>query len=254
LADCNITTASARISKMSSHKKISKSKIGGKRLKEIWAQVPPDYYDRGISYNLLQKLWHTKKLNQVIKLLPKQKNAKTIKVLDIGCSSAILTNEISKTLKKSQVTGLDSYKAAIQFARSKYPHIAFVAADAHKLPFKDKRFDLVICTETLEHVIDPKKALEEMVRVLKKDGRGIISMDSGSPLFRLIWHVWTKTKGRVWQNAHIHEFNTRLLEQLIRDSGFKIKKKVKSHLGMAVTFLVIPKNKIKKKYQALIAA
>lgn len=226
---------------MNSHKKISKSKIGGKRLKEIWAQVPPDYYDQGISKNLLQKLWHTQKLNQVIKLLPKQKRGKTIKVLDIGCSSAVLTNEIAKTLKKSQVTGLDSYKAAIQFARLKYPHINFVAADAHKLPFKDKSFDLVICTETLEHVINPKKTLEEMKRVLKKDGRGIISMDSGSPLFHLIWHIWTKTKGRVWQNAHLHEFSTTLLEDLIKDAGFRISKKNTSHLGMAVTFLAIPK-------------
>ncbi|MBI2598677.1 class I SAM-dependent methyltransferase [Candidatus Curtissbacteria bacterium] len=220
---------------MNSRKKISKSKIGGKRLKDIWAQVPPDYYDRG---NLLQKLWHTKKLSQVIKLLPKQKKNKTINILDIGCSSAVLTNEVSKALPKSRITGLDSYEEAIIFARAKYPHLKFVVADAHNLPFKDKTFDLIICTETLEHVINPKKALEEMKRVLKKDGRGIISMDSGSPLFHIIWYIWTKTKGKVWQNAHLHEFNSKLLEGLINGSGFKIQKKINSHLGMAVTFLV----------------
>ncbi|MDO8486782.1 MAG: class I SAM-dependent methyltransferase [Candidatus Curtissbacteria bacterium] len=219
-------------------KKISKVKISGQKLKDIWAQVPPDYYDRG---NLLQKLWHNHKLNQVIKLLPKQKGNHRLKVLDIGCNSALLTNEVSKVLKKGKITGLDSYKGAIDFARSKYPHINFVVADAHKLPFNKNSLDLVICTETLEHVVDPKKALEEMVRILKKDARAIISMDSGSPLFHIIWHVWTKGHGKVWQNAHLHEFNAKLLEQLIRDSGFKIQKKIKSHLGMAITFLVVPK-------------
>ena len=222
-------------------KTISKVRISNRKLKEIWAQVPPDYYDLGIQKNLFQKLWHTKKLNEVLKLLPKRKDGKTIKVLDIGCSSAILTNEISKTLKKSKVTGLDSYKAAIDFARSKYPHIDFVTADAPKLPFADKSFDLVVCTETLEHVIDPKKSLEEMRRVLKKDAVAIISMDSGSFLFHFIWHIWIKTKGRVWQDAHLHEFNAKLLEALIKDAGFRVQKKIKSHLGMAVTFLVAPR-------------
>lgn len=219
-------------------KQISKVKISRKKLKDIWSQVPPDYYDRG---NLLQKLWHNRKLNQVIKLLPKQKGGGRLKVLDIGCNSALLTNAVSEVLKRSKITGLDSYKGAIDFARSKYSHINFVVADAHKLPFKDKSFDIIICTETLEHVVDPKKSLEEMVRVLKADARAIISMDSGSPLFHLIWRVWTKGRGKVWQNAHLHEFNAKILEQLIKGSGFKIQKKIKSHLGMAVTFLVVPK-------------
>lgn len=214
-----------------------------KRLKEIWAQVPADYYDQGIKKNPLQHLWHTKKLAEILKLLPTDLPAgrQALKILDVGCSSAVLTAQIAKTLPKSKVTGLDSYKKAIEFARKKYPHINFIIADAHKLPFGDKSFDLVICTETLEHVIDPKKALMEMKRVLHPKGRAIISMDSGSLLFRTIWYFWTKSKGKVWENAHLHEFNAKLLEDLIRETGFKIKKKNYSHLGMAVTFLALPK-------------
>lgn len=211
--------------------------IPKKKLKKIWAQVPPDYYDQGIEKNLLQKLWHTHKLTQVLKLLPKNSR----RILDIGCSSAVLTSEIAKIRPQSRITGLDSYKNAIDFARSKYPHIDFVVADAHKLPFKNRTFDLIICTETLEHVIDPKKVLSEMIRVLEKDGQAIISMDTGSQLFRIIWYFWTKTKGKVWQNAHLHEFNARILEDLIKESGFKIKKKTLSHFGMSITFQAAPK-------------
>lgn len=215
---------------------IKPNHLSQKKLREIWAQVPPDYYDQGIKKNIFQKLWHTLKLKQVLTLLPK--DAK--RVLDVGCSSAILTAAVAKTLPESSVTGLDSYSAAIDFARKKYPHITFVVADAHNLPFGDKIFDLVICTETLEHVSNPQKSLLEMKRVLGKNGRAIISMDSGSLLFRIIWFIWTKTRGRVWQGAHLHEFNTQILENLIRQSGFKIAKKNISHLGMAVTFLAVP--------------
>lgn len=224
---------------------IKPNHISKKRLREIWTQVPPDYYDQGIKKNILQKLWHTQKLAQVLTLLPKD----TKKILDIGCSSAILTAEVAKARPKSQITGLDSYNAAIDFARKKYPHISFVVADAHHLPFPDQSFNLVICTETLEHVTDPTRVLDEMRRILTKNGRAIISMDSGSFLFKIIWYFWTKTRGRVWQNAHLHEFNARILEDLIRQSRFRIAKKNISHLGMAVTFLTVPRHQ-KPKAQA----
>ncbi len=220
---------------------ISPNRIPPKKLEKIWAQVPPDYYDQGIKKNLLQKLWHTKKLNQIINYLPKDKNTKYT-ILDVGCSSGILTAEVANTLPKSKVIGLDSYKKAIEFAKGKYPKISFIAADAHKIPMKNKTVDILICTETLEHVVDPKEVLVEMKRVLKKDGQAIISMDSGSLLFRTIWYLWTKSKGKVWENAHLHEFTAKLLEDLIKETGFKIKKKEISHLGMAITFLAVPKN------------
>lgn len=216
---------------------LNAAKIPQRRLKVIWAQVPPDYYDEGFKKNPFQKFWHGQKIAQIIKILPK----KSDKVLDIGCSSAIVTFEIAKNMPKSKVTGLDSYKAAIDFAKAKYPHIKFVVGDAHKLPFGNKTFDLVICTETLEHLVDPKKALFEIKRVLKRGGQAIISMDSGSTLFRVAWYFWTKTKGKVWQGAHLHEFNAKILEDLIKSCDFKIKKKAVSHLGMAITFLITPK-------------
>lgn len=207
--------------------------ISPRRLEKIWAQVPADYYDKGIKKNIFQKIWHGQKLKQILKILPKDSE----KILDVGCSSGVLTAQIAKALPRSKVTGLDSYDKAIIFAKSKYPNVSFITADAHKLPFKNNSFDLVICTETLEHVIDPKGALLEMRRVLKNTGYAIISMDSGSILFRWVWYFWTKTKGRVWQNAHLHEFNAQILEDLIKNSGLKIKKRNYSHLGMAVTFL-----------------
>lgn len=215
---------------------IKPNHLPAKKLEKIWAQVPPDYYDVGIAKNPLQKIWHSKKLAEVLKLLPRQAK----KILDVGCSSGVLTARVAKYLPKSKVTGLDSYQKAVNFAKSKYPKIKFVAGDAHKLPFKDKAFDLIICTETLEHVTDPKGVLLEIKRVLSKNGAALISMDTGNWLFHLVWFFWTKTRGRVWQDAHLHEFNSKILEDLIKEAGFRIKKKVLSHLGMSITFLAVP--------------
>lgn len=206
-----------------------------KKLVKIWNQVPIDYYDSGVSKNILQRLWHNRKL-EVFKELIGQK--KPQKILDIGCASGTMTNNISQILPKSKITALDVYPAAINYAKRKYPHIRFLVADAHKLPFKDSSFDLAVCYETIEHVIDPQKVLEEIRRVIKKDGLAIIEMDSGSVLFRIVWWTWEKTKGRVWQGAHLHPFRHRELERIILDTKFKMIKKRLSHFGMAVSFLL----------------
>lgn len=206
-----------------------------KELRKIWAQVPPDYYQKGVSKSLLQSYWHGEKLSTFKKLV----GGKVFrKMLDVGCASGSMANEISKLFPTTKIFGIDPYPEAINFGKSQYPHIKFLAADAHKLPFKKKSFDLIICYEVIEHVFNPPTVLKEIKRVLKDQGRAIIAMDSGNLLFRLVWFVWENTKGKVWQNAHLHPFKASELEAIIKKAGFKIIKKEFSHFGMAVSFYI----------------
>jgi ubiquinone/menaquinone biosynthesis C-methylase UbiE len=46
--------------------------------------------------------------------------------------------------------------------------------DIHQLSFKPDTFDAVFCIAVLEHVYDPKKAAEEIVRVLKPGGAAFV--------------------------------------------------------------------------------
>lgn len=50
-----------------------------------------------------------------------------------------------------------------------------VVADAHDLPFEDERFDVILCTEVLEHLHTPHAAISEMRRVLKRGGMLILT-------------------------------------------------------------------------------
>ena len=54
--------------------------------------------------------------------------------------------------------------------------LADIKMDIHKMPFKDENFDFVMCNHVLEHVDDDIRALEEIKRVLKKGGEGIIQV------------------------------------------------------------------------------
>lgn len=54
--------------------------------------------------------------------------------------------------------------------------LADVKADITKLPFENNQFDVVFCNHVLEHVMNDKKAMQELYRVLKKGGLGIFQI------------------------------------------------------------------------------
>lgn len=200
---------------------------------EIWSQFEPGYYEES---NWGQELWQNLKLRSVKSLIPD----KAKKILDIGCGDGYFVNKLSVFFHNSaKIYGIDISDKLIKAAKIKYPHLNFTCADSDKLPFINNEFDLIFCTEVLEHLVNPEKSLSEAGRVLKKDGKMIIELDSGTFLFRLIFGLWVKFgRGRIWRGAHLQQFNPERLEKLFKKSGFRIEKKIVSHFGMAVTYLL----------------
>lgn len=54
--------------------------------------------------------------------------------------------------------------------------IVDVKADILDLPFADNSFDVIICNHVLEHIVDDKKAMSELYRVMKPGGWGILQV------------------------------------------------------------------------------
>lgn len=201
-------------------------------LEKIWDMLPPGYYDNG---NIGQNLWHFLKFKAIAFVLPK--NPKTL--LDVGCADGYLLKKISALLPGTKIYGVDVSRKLIETAKLRSPKIKFAVADVHNLPFPNDKFDVILCTEVLEHLVSPEIALEEMKRVVKKGGSIIIELDSGNFLFKLIFGIWIIFfKGRVWRKAHLHSFNIKKLEKLFAKRKLTIEKKVVSHFGMAVTFVL----------------
>src|SRR3989344_8801524 len=185
---------------------------------KILSQVPVDYYERGTKTNIFQIIWHGWKWKS---LKPFIKGIRG-NVLDIGCADGNLTIKIADFLPRTNIYGIDLYEKVINFAKSRNSRVNFLVADAAKLPFKNNFFDAVICVEALEHMPDIGNVLAEIKRVLKSDGKLIIAQDTDNWLFNFIWFFWTKTKGKVWEGAHINCMKPKQLEELMKINGFKI--------------------------------
>ncbi|MBK7407545.1 MAG: class I SAM-dependent methyltransferase [Saprospirales bacterium] len=85
-------------------------------------------------------------------------------VLDIACGRGYLANKIVAHLPV-KVTGIDFI---INEAFKKSINPTFLVGNIEQIPFPDNHFDTVICTHTLEHIIDIQKGIAELRRVCKK--------------------------------------------------------------------------------------
>ena len=89
-------------------------------------------------------------------------------ILDVGCGEGFTLNRLKEKGIGKKLEGIEYLKAAIELGHKTYPNINIKQGNIYNLPYKDNSFDLVLCTEVLEHLDDPQKGLKELVRVSKK--------------------------------------------------------------------------------------
>lgn len=89
---------------------------------------------------------------------------------------------------------------------------------AEQLPFPEEYFDHAVCLGALLYFESPKKALVELRRVIKKNGRLILRTVNKSNLY-------TKTTGKKLDPASKNLFDMDELIELVANSGFKVQQK-----------------------------
>ena len=85
-------------------------------------------------------------------------------MLDIGCGDGIFTDAFALACHCHEIVGIDTSRRLVQHANSRFPTI--VSDFSAPLPLKDASFDAVLCSEVIEHLIDPDLLLSEISRVL----------------------------------------------------------------------------------------
>ena len=102
------------------------------------------------------------------------------RILEVGCRAGNLTQYFHEG---HEVVGIDVDRNALkEFTKRLSLTGHWVDADSEDFPFDDAQFDVVVFSEVMEHLRFPKKALKEIARVLKPDGRLIGSVPNA---FRL---------------------------------------------------------------------
>lgn len=136
-----------------------------------------------------------------------------ISILDIGCSSGILLNELmSCGFKQENLYGIDISEDAIEYCKDSQLKNVFVM-DAQS-PNLNRKFDVIVSSDCLEHLEQDVDALKRWYDLLKDGGILLIFV----PAFKFLWSQHDVA------NMHYRRYTEKELKNKLTSSNFKIKK------------------------------
>lgn len=118
------------------------------------------------------------------------------RVLDVGCGTGVLMSKIKKL--GFNVIGVDVVPENLMVENCE---VRKVDLNQEALPFENQSFDIVVCTEVIEHLLYPHFALREIRRVLKLDGYAIFSFPNE-------YHFIMRALVLLGKRLSNHEFDT----------------------------------------------
>ncbi len=148
-----------------------------------------------------------------------QKKAKTIpkgaRVLDVGAGTCPYRSYFVHCDYKTH--DFKKYTGEKLGGTTEYGAIDF-ESDITNIPVPDNYFDVILCTEVLEHVPEPIKAIGEIVRILKPDGHLLLTAPLGSGLHQLPYHYYGGFTPE-WYKFIANKFNLQIIE-IVPNGGF----------------------------------
>jgi len=136
-------------------------------------------------------------------------------ILDVGCGNGILIELLRKRFPLARIVGVDFSEKVISENQSKYTDCEFYHLDISSKVLEDK-FDLVICSEVIEHIEDYLAAL----RNLRKMAQNIVivTVPAGRifPIDKIVGHYRHFTKKTLSDALKASE----ILPQRIKKWGF----------------------------------
>lgn len=98
-------------------------------------------------------------------------------VIDVGTGTGHLLSFFSEHYDFKSITGIDFSESAIEVSKKTLPEGNFFIHDLYlKL---DKKYDMILCTEVIEHLLNPDQALRNMIDMMSNDSVCLITVPNG---------------------------------------------------------------------------
>ena len=154
--------------------------------------------------------WFVARRNAILKLLGKVD--KSAKILDIGCAGGPLLLDL-KAAGFKNAYGLDFSENAVSKCKERGLENVFVM-DGHDPKFDTESFDIIISSDSLEHLENDMKALKNWHTILKPNGTLFIFV----PAFMYLWSEHDEI------NHHYRRYTSDNLKKKVESVGFKVEK------------------------------
>ena len=192
-----------------------------------------DNFVKHTSQNPLQKLLINNFYNYLVSAV---KDLEINSVLDVGCGEGFSLNKLSEEGIGKKLEGIDFLKTAIEIGKKLHPNITLNQGNIYKLEYKNDSFDLVMATEVLEHLEDPKKGLKELIRVSKKY---LLLSVPNEPFFMGANFLRGKNLSRLGNDIeHIQHWTSKSFQKFVESQRVKV---ISKHHPFPWTMLLLKK-------------
>jgi 2-polyprenyl-3-methyl-5-hydroxy-6-metoxy-1,4-benzoquinol methylase len=148
------------------------------------------------------------------------------KIVDLGCGNCWWNTD------GIPVLGLDVNEKMLQWAR-RHGRLAEyrIESDLSRTGLPDRTFDIVVCSETLEHLLNFEAVLEEIRRILKDDGTLVVTVPWDfflGPFFVLfnlncLFMAFVKgSRYHLFRCGHVNHFTRKRLKKALGEAGFEM--------------------------------
>ena len=172
------------------------------------------YILHGINFS---NIYHKERQKSALNFLSPAKNEV---ILDVGCGNGKVSLRVAKRAKI--VYGVDIAKSALKNIKKKPKNLIFRRMNIENLRFRQDFFDKIVCVETLEHVLNPKKAIKELRRVLKRDGYLVLTYPTVNTTIIKKIEIKIGITKNFPVSEHLTEWDYDRLIDEMRKSGFKL--------------------------------
>lgn len=136
-------------------------------------------------------------------------------VLDAGCGEGYVQRGLFSRGLTAAWTGVDASAGAVDFARRRTPRARWVVADLRATRFPDRSFDLVLCSQVLEHIPQPEAVRDELARV---SARWLLVSVPLEPVFRAACAL-TVAAGVGQDPGHVNFWTPRAFRSFLKPVG-----------------------------------
>jgi 2-polyprenyl-3-methyl-5-hydroxy-6-metoxy-1,4-benzoquinol methylase len=163
-------------------------------------KLDAEYFDYFEEEVFTTKQERARNREAILKKIP----AHTKTILDAGCGSAWVAKHFTNT--NTNVISMDiAFKNPIEALKNipNENHTALVA-DVFNLPIQNNSIDIIVASEILEHLHDPKTFIAELLKVIKPGGKIILITPYNE---KRVFHMCVHCNRPTPANAHINVFN-----------------------------------------------
>jgi ubiquinone/menaquinone biosynthesis C-methylase UbiE len=141
------------------------------------------------------------------------------RIIDLGCGEGIILEKLVKGNPDKSCLGIDLTWESLKTSR--HYHLPVICGDISELGLKSESVDHCLLLDVIEHIDQPEKVLEEVLRILKPKGSLIVVFPNDA-MFFLARLLFLKFKEAFYDPGHVQQFRPKKMEALLKAKGFRV--------------------------------